>query len=105
MKVKHIHKLQFSNNNCASFSYSFVSGHAWTVGHVSYHEDPYTVKRLHEKDELFRFSWVKMSYRREVESLFGKECMNKLLNHVRRGKMSDDQMRDFVEQLPPSSPR
>ena len=40
-----------------------------------------------------------MSYRREVESLLGKECMNKLLNHVRGGKMSDDQMRDFVEQL------
>ena len=40
-----------------------------------------------------------MSYRREVENLLGKECMTKLLNHVRGGKMSDDQMRDFVEQL------
>ena len=40
-----------------------------------------------------------MSYRREVESLLGKECMTKLLDHVRGGKMSDDQMRDFVEQL------
>ena len=40
-----------------------------------------------------------MSYRKEVESLLGKECMTKLLNHVRGGKMSDDQMRDFVEQL------
>ena len=40
-----------------------------------------------------------MSYRREVERLLGKECMTKLLNYVRGGKMSDDQMRDFVEQL------
>ena len=40
-----------------------------------------------------------MSYRREVKSLLGKECMTKLLNHVRGGKMSDDQMRYFVEQL------
>ena len=40
-----------------------------------------------------------MSYRKEVESLLGKECLTKLLNHVRGGKMSDDQMKDFVEQL------
>ena len=40
-----------------------------------------------------------MSYRREVESLLGKECMTKLLNDVRGGKMSDDQMKDFVLQL------
>ena len=40
-----------------------------------------------------------MSYRKEVENLLGKECMTKLLNHVKGGKMSDDQMRDFVEQL------
>ena len=40
-----------------------------------------------------------MSYRREVESLLGKECITKLLNHVRGGKMSDDQMKCFVEQL------
>ena len=40
-----------------------------------------------------------MSYRREVESLIGKECMTKLLNHVRGGKMSDDQMKDFVLEL------
>ena len=40
-----------------------------------------------------------MSYRREVETLLGKECMTKVLNHVRGGKMSDDQMRNFVEQL------
>ena len=40
-----------------------------------------------------------MSYRREVERLLGKECLTKLLNHVRGGKMSDDQMKDFVQQL------
>ena len=40
-----------------------------------------------------------MSYRREVDSLLGKECITKLLNHVRGGNMSDDQMRYFVEQL------
>ena len=40
-----------------------------------------------------------MSYRREVETLLGKECMTKLLNHVRGGQISDDQMRHFVEQL------
>ena len=40
-----------------------------------------------------------MSYRREVESLLGKGCMTKLLDHVRGGKMSDDQLRGFVEYL------
>ena len=40
-----------------------------------------------------------MIYRREVESLLGKGCMTKLLDHVRGGKISDDQMRYFVEQL------
>ena len=40
-----------------------------------------------------------MSYRREVESLLGKECMTKLLNHVRGGKISDDQLKAFVEHL------
>ena len=40
-----------------------------------------------------------MSYRREVENLLGKECMTKLLNDVRGGKMSDDQMKDFVLEL------
>ena len=40
-----------------------------------------------------------MSYRKEVESLLGKECINILLNHVRGGKMDDDQMRHFVEHL------
>ena len=40
-----------------------------------------------------------MSYRREVESLLGQECINILLNHVRGGKMDDDQMRHFVEHL------
>ena len=40
-----------------------------------------------------------MSYRREVDSLLGKECITKLLNHVRGGNMSDDQIKQFVEQL------
>ena len=40
-----------------------------------------------------------MSYRREVENLLGEEGMTKLLNHVRGGKMSDDQMKEFVLQL------
>ena len=40
-----------------------------------------------------------MIYRREVESLLGKGCMTKLLDHVRGGKISDDQMRYFVKQL------
>ena len=40
-----------------------------------------------------------MAYRREVENLLGKECMTKLLNDVRGGKMSDDQMNDFVLEL------
>ena len=40
-----------------------------------------------------------MSHQREVESLLGQECINILLNHVRGGKMDDDQMRHFVEHL------
>ena len=40
-----------------------------------------------------------MIYRREVENLLGQGCMTKLLNHVRGGEMSDDQMRYFVKQL------
>ena len=40
-----------------------------------------------------------MSYRKEVENLLGKECMTKLLNHVKGGKMSDGQLKDFVEYL------
>ena len=40
-----------------------------------------------------------MSYRREVENLLGKECMTALLNHVRGGKMSDYQLKDFVLHL------
>ena len=40
-----------------------------------------------------------MSYRREVETLLGKERLTKLLNHVRGGNMSDDQIWYFVEQL------
>ena len=40
-----------------------------------------------------------MSYRREVRNLFGKECMTILLNHVKSGKMSDNQLKDFVFHL------
>ena len=40
-----------------------------------------------------------MSYRREVENLLGKECITELLNHVRGGKINDQQMKDFVLQL------
>ena len=40
-----------------------------------------------------------MSYRGEVESVLGKERLTKLLNHVRGGNMSDDQIWYFVEQL------
>ena len=40
-----------------------------------------------------------MSYCWEVENLLRSNCMRQLLDHVRGGKMSDDQMRDFVEQL------
>ena len=40
-----------------------------------------------------------MSYRREVENLLGKECITKLVNHVRGGKMSADQLKCFVQHL------
>ena len=40
-----------------------------------------------------------MSYRREVEDLLGKERIKKLLDHLRGGKMSVDQLQCFVEQL------
>ena len=40
-----------------------------------------------------------MSYRREVENLLGKECIDKLLNHVRGGRMSADQLKYFVQHL------
>ena len=40
-----------------------------------------------------------MSYRREVKSLLGKECLTKLLDHLRGGKMSDDQLKDFIEHI------
>ena len=40
-----------------------------------------------------------MSYRREVENLLGKECIDKLLNHVREGRMSADQLKCFVQHL------
>ena len=40
-----------------------------------------------------------MSYRREVENLLGRECIDKLLNHVRGGRMSGDQLKYFVQHL------
>ena len=40
-----------------------------------------------------------MSYRRDVESLLGKKCIDKLLNHVRGGRMSADQLKCFVQHL------
>ena len=40
-----------------------------------------------------------MSYRREVENLLGKECITKLVNHVRGGRMSADQLKCFVQHL------
>ena len=40
-----------------------------------------------------------MSYHREVENLLGKECITKLVNHVRGGKMSADQLKCFVQHL------
>ena len=40
-----------------------------------------------------------MSYRREVEVLLGKKCVDKLLNHVREGRMSADQLKCFVQHL------
>ena len=40
-----------------------------------------------------------MSYQREVENLLGRECITKLVNHVRRGRMSADQLKSFVQVL------
>ena len=40
-----------------------------------------------------------MSYRRDVESLLGKKCTDKLVNHVRGGRMSADQLKCFVQHL------
>ena len=40
-----------------------------------------------------------MSYRREVENLLGKGCITKLVNHVRGGRMSADQLKCFVQHL------
>ena len=40
-----------------------------------------------------------MSFQREAENLLGEECMKELVNYVRGGKMSDNQLRDFVFQL------
>ena len=39
------------------------------------------------------------SHQREVEALLGSDCMTPLLNHVKGGKMSDDQMKNFVRKL------
>ena len=40
-----------------------------------------------------------MSYRREVENLLSKEFITKLVNHVRGGRMSADQLKYFVQHL------
>ena len=40
-----------------------------------------------------------MSYHREVENLLGRECISKLVNHVRGGRMSADQLKCFVQHL------
>ena len=40
-----------------------------------------------------------MSYHRKVENLLGKECITKLVNHVRGGRMSADQLKCFVQHL------
>ena len=40
-----------------------------------------------------------MSYRWEVENLLGKKCTTKLVNHVRGGRMSADQLKCFVQHL------
>ena len=40
-----------------------------------------------------------MSYQREVENLLGRECITKLVNHVRGGRMSADQLKSFVQVL------
>ena len=39
------------------------------------------------------------SYRREVEGLLGKECIKKLSNYVKGGKMSEDELKYFVQYL------
>ena len=38
-------------------------------------------------------------YTRDVENLLGQECITKLLNYVRAGKLSDNQMKYFVQHL------
>ena len=40
-----------------------------------------------------------MSYHREVKNLLGKECIDKLVSHVRGGRMSADQLKCFVQHL------
>ena len=39
------------------------------------------------------------TYRREVEGLLGKECVTKLCYHVMGGKMSEDELKYFVQHL------
>ena len=40
-----------------------------------------------------------MSFRNDVEKHLGKECVTELLNYVRGGKMSGNQLKDFVLHL------
>ena len=40
-----------------------------------------------------------MSFRKEVENLLGRECIDKLFNYVRGGMMSADQLKCFVQHL------
>ena len=39
------------------------------------------------------------NYRKEVEGLLGKECIKKLSNYVKGGKMSEDELKYFVQYL------
>ena len=40
-----------------------------------------------------------MSFRKEVENLLGRECIDKLFNYVRGGMMSADQLKCFVQHI------
>ena len=39
------------------------------------------------------------NYRKEVEGLLGKECIKKLINYVKGGEMSEDELKYFVQYL------
>ena len=39
------------------------------------------------------------NYRKEVEGLLGKECIKKLSNYVKGGKMNEDELKYFVQYL------